>query len=117
MILLFFCYLYIQKNPAEKISIFSGFEVMYQRAEIFVNKVLNRNSEALKSKFDYEKAYQELIMIGEGNGCNDKQLVQEMKDTLEELKNESTKTISDTLPGYIRKANEYKMRVATQCKK
>jgi predicted negative regulator of RcsB-dependent stress response len=38
LVLLFFCYLYVQKYPAEKIAIFSGFDVMIQRAEILLNK-------------------------------------------------------------------------------
>lgn len=117
LFLLFFCFLYIQKYPAEKIAIFSGFQVMQQRVEIFLNKIVNHNSEALKTKFDYEKAYEELIRIAEANWCNDTQLLQELKDTLTSLQNEPVKTISDMLPWYIRKANEFKTRVSQQCKK
>lgn len=118
IVLLFFCYLYIQKYPAEKIAIFSWFDVMVQRVEIFFNKFINNdNSESLKTKFDYEKAYEELLRIAEANGCKDAQLIQELKDTLEALQNESMRSITDVLPWYIRKANELKTRVAKECMK
>lgn len=117
LVLLFFCFLYTQKYPAEKIAIFSGFDVMVQRVEIIFNKFVNDNSESLKSKFDYEKAYEELIRIAEANGCKDPQIIQELKDTLSALQNEPIKTIQDVMPWYIRKANEFKNRVAKECKK
>ncbi|MDD3262645.1 MAG: hypothetical protein PHR61_02260 [Candidatus Absconditabacteria bacterium] len=116
IILLFFCFLYTQKYPAEKIAIFSGFEVMVQRVEIIFNKFMNDNSDSLKNKFDYEKAYEELIRIAEANSCEDPQLIQELKDTLTSLQNEPIKTIQDVMPGYIRKANELKNRVSKECK-
>lgn len=116
IILLFFCFLYIQKYPAEKIAIFSGFEVMVQRVEIIFNKFMNDNSDSLKNKFDYEKAYEELIRIAEANNCEDSQLIQELKDTLTSLQNEPIKTIQDVMPWYIRKANELKNRVSKECK-
>lgn len=117
LVLLFFCFLYLQKYPAEKIAIFSGFDVMVQRVEILFNKFVNNNSEALKTKFDYEKAYEELLRIAEANWCKNPQLIQELKDTLTALQNEPMKTLPDMLPWYIRKANELKTRVSQECKK
>ncbi len=115
--LLFACYLYIEKYPAEKIAITSGFQVMIQKVEIAVDGLLNHNTDAMKSKFDYEKAYDELVRIAEGNWCNDASLLGEMKQTLVDLKAEWNTTIANTLPWYIRKANEFKTRVSQQCKK
>ncbi len=117
LVLLFFCFLYTQKYPAEKIAIFSGFDVMVQRVEIIFNKFVNDNSDSLKSKFDYEKAYEELIRIAEANGCKDPQIIQDLKDTLTDLQNEPLKTIQNVMPWYIRKANEFKNKVAKECKK
>ncbi len=118
LVLLFFCYLYIQKYPAEKIAIFSGFDVMVQRVEILFNKfVSNDNSDALKTKFDYEKAYEELLRIAQANWCSDQTIIQQLQDTLTALQNEPMKTLSDVLPGYIRRANELKTKVSQQCKK
>lgn len=116
-ILLFACYTYVQQYPAEKIAITSGFEVMVQKVQIAFDSFFHNNADAMKSRFDYEKAYEELIKIAEGNGCTDTFLIAEMKQSLADLKNESTTNISDTLPGYVRKANEFKTRVSQQCKK
>jgi len=116
-ILLFACYRYVQQYPAEKIAITSGFEVMVQKVQISFDGFFNHNADAVKSKFDYEKAYDELINIAEGNGCTDTSLIWEMKQTLIDFKAESNSTISNTLPWYIRKANEFKTRVSQQCKK
>jgi len=116
-LLLFACYRYVQQYPAEKIAITSGFQVMIQKIQITFDGLLNHNTDAMKSKFDYEKAYDELIRIAEGNWCNDVSLLGEMKQTLVDFKAESNATIANTLPGYIRKANEFKTRVSQQCKK
>jgi len=116
LILLFFCFLYIQKYPAERIAIFSGFDVMIQRVEIFLSKFSkNDNSEALRTKFDYEKAYEELLRIAEANWCKDPDIIKQLQESLDWLRNESVKTLSDMLPGYIRKANELKTRVSKEC--
>lgn len=116
-LLLFACYRYVQQYPAEQIAITSGFQVMIQKIQITFDGLLNHNTDAMKSKFDYEKAYDELIRIAEGNWCNDVSLLGEMKQTLVDFKAESNATIANTLPGYIRKANEFKTRVSQQCKK
>ena len=91
---------------------------MVQRAEIFMNKLFNKNnSDALQSKFDYEKAYEELVRIVEANWCKDALLPDEIRAELQALKDEPILTLADSLPTYIRKANEFRTRVAQQCKK
>jgi len=65
LILLGFSLSYIQNHPAEKASIFSGFEVLWQRAVVYVHKITNTNSEAFQKKYDYKKTYQELISMAE----------------------------------------------------
>lgn len=65
IILLSISFVYIQRHPAEKASIFSGFEVLYQRMEVFFYKILNKDSEGLKTKFDLEKTFDELISTAE----------------------------------------------------
>lgn len=115
-VLLFACYVYVQSYPAEKIAITSGFEVMMQKFEVVFDWFVHHNSDALESRFNYEKAYVELINIAQGNGCTDSSLLPEMEQTLNDFKNESSSNIANTLPGYIRKATEFKARVEQQCK-
>lgn len=108
LILLGFSFSYIQSHPAEKASIFSGFQVLWQRAVVYVHKLTNTNSEAFQKKFDYEKTYQELINMAKNKACVDPNVLTELNETYIKLKKEGLKTLEENLPGYIRKANEYK---------
>lgn len=108
LILLGFSLSYIQNHPAEKASIFSGFEVLWQRAVVYVHKITNTNSEAFQKKYDYEKTYQELINMAETQWCSDLNILTELNETYLNLKKEWVKTLEENLPWYMRKANEYK---------
>jgi hypothetical protein len=108
LILLGFSYSYIQNHPAEKASIFSGFQVLWQRVVVYVHKVTNTDSEAYQKKYDYEKTYQELINMAENKKCVNPAVLVEINETYLKLKKEGLKTLDENLPGYIRTANEYK---------
>lgn len=108
LILLGFSFSYIQSHPAEKSSIFSGFEVLWQRVVVYVHKITNTDSEAFQKKYDYEKTYQELITTMESNTCISSEVVTEINETYFNLTKEGAKTLEQNLPGYARKANEYK---------
>lgn len=108
LVLLGFSFGYIYNHPAEKASIFSWFEVLWQRAVVYVHKVTNTNSEAFERKYDYEKTYQELIAMAENKACIDPAVITELNETYLKLRKEWLKTLDENLPGYIRKASEYK---------
>jgi len=108
LILLSFSYVYLQNHPAEKASIFSGFQVLWQRVVVYVHQVTNTNSEAFQKKFDYEKTYQELIFIAQSENCLDPNILNELNETYLQLRKEWRKTLEENLPWYIRKANEFK---------
>jgi len=111
LILLGFSFSYIQNHPAEKASIFSGFQVLWQRAVVYVHKVTNTNSEAFQKKYDYEKTYDELINMVETKKCTDPAILTEIHETYLNLQKEGINTLEENLPGYIRKANEYKQMI------
>ncbi len=108
LVLLGFSFSYIQNHPAEKASIFSGFQVLWQRVVVYVHKVTNTNSEAYAKKYDYEKTYQELVNMAKNKTCVDSAIIMELNETYLKLKKEWLKTLDENLPGYARKANEYK---------
>ncbi len=108
LVLLGFSYSYIQNHPAEKSSIFSGFQILWQRVVVYYHKVTNTNSEAFQRKYDYEKTYQELINMAQNKACVDSNVLTVINETYMNLKKEGVKTLESDLPGYIRKANEYK---------
>ncbi|HBB03501.1 TPA: hypothetical protein DCZ39_01160 [Patescibacteria group bacterium] len=88
LILLGFSFSYIQNHPAEKASIFSGFQVLWQRAVVYVHKLTNTDSDAFQKKYDYEKTYEELINMAENKECVDSSVLNQIKATYAKLKNE-----------------------------
>jgi hypothetical protein len=88
LILLGFSFSYIQSHPAEKASIFSGFQVLWQRVVVYVHKVTNTNSEAFQKKYDYEKTYDELINMATTKECSDSAILTEINETYLNLKKE-----------------------------
>lgn len=112
LILLWFCYGYLVNHPAEKSSIFSWFEVLWQRIEIFGRKIVNNNPELLQRKFDYQKTYEELIKLAEEGKCiKEEWLIKDINATYAKFKSESFSDLAKFLPGYIRKAQEYKAKI------
>lgn len=108
LILLGFSFSYIQNHPAERASIFSGFQVLWQRVVVYVHKVTNTNSEAFQKKYDYEKTYAELVNMAENKKCVDPAVLTEINETYLQLQKEGINSLEANLPGYMRKANEYK---------
>ena len=88
LVLLGFSWSYIQNHPAEKASIFSGFQVLWQRVVVYVHKITNTDSEAFQKKYDYEKTYEELINMAENKKCVDPAVLTELNETYLKLQKE-----------------------------
>lgn len=88
LVLLGFSFSYIHNHPAERASIFSGFQVLRQRVVVYVHKVTNTDSEAFQKKYDYEKTYDELINMAESKKCTDPNILNEINETYLSLKKE-----------------------------
>ncbi|MEI7562934.1 MAG: hypothetical protein WCJ39_04490 [bacterium] len=110
-ILLLFSYGYIQNHPAERASIFSGFEIMWQRVTVYVAQLTKTNSEELKKKYDYEKTYDELIQMAQSKSCVNPNVLTELQETYLKLKKEPIKNLDVALPGYQRQAVQYKTMI------
>lgn len=116
MLLLGVSFMYIQKHPAEKASIFSGFEVLYQRIEVFFYKIMKKDSEWLKHKFDLEKTFGELISTAENKWCVESNILDELRETMIALKKESIADLENNIGNYKRKMGEYKAMIDATCK-
>lgn len=116
VILLSISFWYIQKHPAEKASIFSGFEVLFQRIEVYFYKVFDKNSEWLKLKFDLEKTFDELINTAETKWCAQVNLTDELREILVNLKKESVADLENNVWNYKRQIGEYKTKIDMACK-
>lgn len=97
---------YIQKHPAEKVSVFSGFDVLWQKVEVFFHNTFKGNWDLLERKYSLEKYYKELLNMAEWNECLSTDQFNEISETYEQLKAESNETLNETLPWYIQKAYE-----------
>ena len=113
--LLWMCYGYIQSHPAEKVSFFSWYKVIYQQTEIFFQNLFGKNWEILKEKYNLESYYQVLITLSEEKSCIDAQLVEELHTTYKNLVNEPKNTLEQTLPDYINKQYEFDLKLRQEC--
>jgi hypothetical protein len=113
--LLALCYGYITSHPAEKISFFSGFKVIYQNAEIFFQNIFGNNGDLLKQKYSLESYYQALISLSEEKPCIDTQLIQDLHDTYEQLLVEPKNTLNYTLDTYIQKQFDFDRALRVNC--
>jgi len=95
---------YIQKHPAEKVSVFSGFDVLRQKVEVLFHNTFKGNWDLLEKKYGLEKYYKELLNMAEWNECLNTEQYNEISEMYEKLKTEDNKTLNDTLPWYVEKA-------------
>ncbi|GHV25634.1 hypothetical protein FACS1894176_04610 [Bacteroidia bacterium] len=115
LFLLSICYGYLQSHPAEEISFFSGFKVIFQNAEIFFQNLFGKNGDLLRQKYSLESYYQALISLSEEKPCVDPQLIQELHDTYNQLLTEPKNTLTYTLNDYIQKQMEFDRALRVNC--
>ena len=107
LILLVLSRWYIQKHPAEKVSVFSWFDVLWQKVEVFFHNTFKGNWDLLERKYSLEKYYKELLNMAEWNECLSTDQFNEISEAYEQLKAENNETLNETLPWYIQKAYEF----------
>lgn len=115
VLLLWMCFWYIQTHPAEKVSFFSGYKVVYQQVEIFFQNIFGKNGYLLKQKYDLESYYQVLITLSEEKYCLDHDLVEDLHSTYEKLQKEPKNTLNHTLHYYIEKQNYFDQELRKDC--
>ena len=98
---------YIQKHPAEKVSVFSGFDVLWQKIEVFFSNTFKWNWDLLERKYSLEKYYKELLNMAEWNECLSTEQYNEISETYEQLNAENNETLNETLPWYVQKAYKF----------
>ena len=114
-ILLWMCYWYIQTHPAEKISFFSWYKVIYQQTEIFFQNLFGKNWEYLKQKYSLESYYQVLITLSEEKPCIDPSVVADLHETYESLQDEPKNTLEHTLEYYVKKQYDFDEELKKEC--
>ncbi len=115
LILLGMCYGYLQTHPAEKISFFSWYKVIYQQTEIFFQNLFGKNWELLKQKYSLESYYQVLITQAEEKPCVDPEVVKSLHETYAALQDEPKNTLEHELEYYITKQYEFDEELRKDC--
>ena len=113
--LLWMCYGYLQTHPAEKISFFSWYKVIYQQTEIFFQNIFGKNGELLKQKYSLESYYQVMITQAEEKPCVAPELIKDLHETYEKLQDEPKNTLEHTLGYYIDKQYEFDEELRKEC--
>lgn len=115
LILLGMCYGYLQTHPAEKISFFSWYKVIYQQTEIFFQNLFGKNGELLKQKYSLESYYQVMITQAEEKPCVDPEVVKSLHETYAALQDEPKNTLEHELEYYITKQYEFDEELRKDC--
>ena len=115
LILLWMCYWYLQTHPAEKVSFFSWYKVIYQQTEIFFQNVFGKNGDLLKQKYNLESYYQVMITQAEEKPCVNPEVVKDLHDTYAALKDEPKNTLEHNLQYYIEKQYSFDAELRKDC--
>ena len=115
VILLCMCYGYLKTHPAEEVSFFSWYKVIYQQTEIFFQNFFGHNWDLLKQKYSLESYYQVMITQSEEKPCVDPKIVEELHETYTALQNEPKKALENTLYYYIDKQYEFSEELKKDC--
>lgn len=114
-VLLWMCFVCIQTHPAEKISFFSWYKVIYQQTEIFFQNIFWKNGDLLKQKYSLEWYYQVLITLSEEKPCISRELIEDLQTTYESLQKEPRNSLEHTLQYYIDKQYEFDEELKKEC--
>jgi len=115
LVLLLFCFIYIQNNPAERISIFSWFQIIFQKASVIFNDVIGKNWDLLKRKYSLEKYYKELIKTAEDRKCVSVDLIKKIDQEYKDLKAEEIWDLEANLPFYSRSSYLHEVDIEKWC--
>jgi hypothetical protein len=69
VILLVFCFMYLQSHPAEKTSLFSWIDVIGQKVKIFFVNLTWWNAEDVEAKFKLEQLFDEILSTSQWSNC------------------------------------------------
>ena len=78
IILLTTCFIYLGQNRAEKIALYSSFDLIFQKIEVAYFNILGKDGALLDQKYNLEKQYLDLIHLAEEKWCSNTQFLQNL---------------------------------------
>ena len=116
-ILLVFCFFYLQTHPAEKISLFSGVEVMRKKAAVWFTNPSSADTETLEKKDQLEKTFQEIILLAGQNACVDMPTRISIENSFAKLKAMDLETFRNQQKAYQTVVGLYYTKAKETCEK
>lgn len=116
-ILLVFCWFYLQTHPAEKVSLFSGVEVMWQKVQIWFSQMPAEDATLLEQKHSLEKTMQEIVLLSNENSCVDVQTKQNIADSFSRLQAMDLETYKKQHRAFNTVVSLYYTKVKSDCEK
>lgn len=69
VVLLVFCFMYLESHPAEKTSLFSWIDVIGQKVRIFFVNLTGWNADDVEAKFKLEQLFDEILSTSQWSTC------------------------------------------------
>lgn len=117
IILLTFCWFYLQTHPAEKVSLFSGVEVMWQKVQMWFSHMSEEDATSLQQKDKLEKTMQEIVLLSKENTCVDEKTKQTISDSFAKLQAMDLETYKKQQRAYNSVVSLYYTKVKSDCAK
>ena len=103
-VLLWFCINYLGSHPAEKTSIISGAELMYQKIQVFVGNVFYGDGTLRKEQQDLVRTYGDIISQVKDMKCEwmvSVSLIEQKLQQLKQLSPTQFKLVKETYKMFI----------------
>ena len=115
LVLLSISYTYIQNHPAEKVSILSWFQVMYERWQLFVYDMFGKDTSVLRDKHRLHQYYQEIVREAENRTCVEPELLTDVFDTYMSFSQSTNDELVDNMSYYSQKADALRSAIKASC--
>lgn len=116
IVLLSISYGYIQNHPAEKVSILSWFQVMYERGQVFVYEIFGKDTSVLRQKHRLEQYYEELVRVAESRTCVSPDILSDVLETSMVFLHMPLEELADNISYFQLKASELDIAIQDSCK-
>ena len=111
IILLTTCFCYLHQNPAEKIALYSGFKMVFQKSEIIFYKLIGKDWQLLEQKYKLEDDFQELINFAEEKGCSYIEFLNDLHTTSENFLLEKKDNIANYIAAYRIQYRDFSIKI------
>lgn len=116
-ILLVFCYFYLQTHPAEKVSLFTWIETMWQKVTLKLKDFSGTDAALHQRKIQVEKTFQEIVFLAEQSTCLDATSRSNIENSYQRLKAMDLATYEKQQRAYDTVIGLYYTKVREECVK